>query len=236
MKSGIVLYYKENSDLYVLIGKTGLYLSEQYKKIDIDIIENIEEIEKIITKENFKENLNNILKITKNRYKEKDIKIAKDKIIDKITNYYKEIFKILVLTFRSSTTIPKGGVEDEDKNTLESALRELKEETNIDFLDEKKIKPLISKSKKEYYYKYELDEKEIEEVKNTITKFNTNIEGELFNLKFLNIEELKRENLNNFTKHTLESFENSLKDFPESVKKLNPKASDFVPRNFKNNY
>jgi hypothetical protein len=200
--SGVVLYYKKDGEVFILLGYTGRFLSD--RKDDKD---EIKMLEKSTTFENVLEHIEKL----EQKYK-KPIQYIEEK--EYINEYYKSNFVFLEKTNRSSISIPKGGVEQKEEDD-DAAIREVKEEVGIDLLKEK-LKEL-----ERYFYCYKLDEKEIKTIYKCIDEFKKQKTGELFDTQFVNIKDNLKGTYNNFTKSCLQSFKSK-------VSLLNPNAKEFI--------
>jgi 8-oxo-dGTP pyrophosphatase MutT (NUDIX family) len=217
---GVIIYTIKDDKTFILLGQTGIYLSD-----DKNIKDYIIDLEYQL-KSKLESNL-----ITS--YSE--IRLYQDyttKLSDyfQIPLHYTREGKFLKIDrLKSSITIPKGGKEykETDKETdKETAIREVEEETGC-LLQPKKLVEM-----KKGYFSYEIDKKELEELKDSIHTFEKYYYGELFNLKFYNINELNKSlNLNTFTKESIQLFKNL--NSPKSPKSPKSLKSPKSPKSLK---
>lgn len=212
---GVIIYICENNRTFILLGQTGVYLSD-----DKSIKKEIKDLEKelksslesnLIENEIEIENYYNYAKQLESKY---GIPIK----------FIREGIFVTLNRLKSSFTIPKGGQEKKETNE-QTALREVKEEIGIYLHPTKLIK-----MKKDGCFSYEIDEKEYDDIIKKAELYDDCNYGELFDIRFYDLEslDLDRINFNAFTKESIELFKNNHpKPSPKNNKPLNPNAKPF---------
>ena len=189
--SGIVLYYKENNETFVLIGTETKYLADYLPDISLNII-------------NDKIHLDQARYIFSERAKQLSIiDVLNDNILRNVT-YDTPIFENdcwntnmrIIPKEDFNYGIPKGGKKDNDNKPIETALREFKEEiANIE-LNEQLLK-FITIERGYHFFGYEIEKEEVIKIKKKIKKYRIKHFGELQDIQFMELKKIKK-NFNTF--------------------------------------
>jgi hypothetical protein len=201
--ASIIIWYKEESDIFILTGRESRYLRNRTRLFPDKTV--------ITQHESFKINnskLNNKMKAN-NFFKEKAIHLEKlyfnalgrNNSLKHEVRFYNPIVSnnSVKAVFRYSNNncsygIIKGQKESFEKNSLETIIRETEEEVGFK-LYENKIKKIESTNSDYALYHYKVTQEEREEILQIINKRKLDKRGELFDLKFQKIDDSFREQL-----------------------------------------
>ena len=214
-KAGIIIYYTHGSNIFILVGKTGFWLSDDKAKK-----EKIKELEMAKDYPDY-----HFLSTAYNLSVEYNKKIHfTDIFFSENEDCYRTNFVILKYG-KSKITIPKGTHEINDKNTFNTAIRETFEETGFEIQRQNELKDISSKNDKDKFYIYKLTKEEKKLIDTIIEDRNKGYFGELFDLQFLNLSDIDKNELNPFTIKAIENFQ---KFYDTKLLKVN--AKPFIPK------
>lgn len=202
--ASIIIWYKEENDIFILTGRESRYLKNRKKLFpDSTVITQYESFP--INKSNSNKKIN-----SNKFFKKKAIKLeklylnalGKNNALKKheirfdnpivSNNSVKSIFRYS--NNNCSYGIIKGHKESFDKNSLETIIRETEEEVGFK-LYKNKIKKIESTNSDYDLYHYKVTEEEKEEILQMIKKRKLDKRGELFELQFKKIDDSFREQL-----------------------------------------
>ena len=214
IKAGIIIYYTDGSNTFILVGKTGFWLSDDKAKK-----EKIKELEMTKDYPDY-----HFLSTAYNLSVEYGKKIHfTDILFDEKEDCYRTNFVILKYG-KSKVTIPKGSHEQNDENLINTAVRETFEETGFHIQRQNELKDISLINDKDKYYVYKLTKEEKTLVNTIIEERNQGYFGELFDLQFLNISNDKID-FNPFTLKAMERFQKYI-----GTKSLKASATPFIPK------
>ena len=215
IKAGVIIYYNDGLNTFILVGKTGFWLSDDKAKK-----EKIKELEMAKDYPDY-----HFLSTAYNLSLEYGKKIHFTNIFfNQKEDCYRTNFVILKYG-KSKVTIPKGTRELNDENSFITAIRETFEETGFEIQRHDNLKDISSTNDKDKFYAYKLTKEEKKLVDTIIEERNQGYFGELFDLQFLNLSNLDKMDLNPFTLKAIERFQKIIGN-----KSLKANAIPFIPK------
>ena len=217
IKAGIIIYYTDGSNIFILVGKTGFWISDDKTKKEkikeLEMAKDYPDYHFLSTAYNLSHEYGKKIHFTNIFFSEKE-------------DCYRTNFVILKYG-KSKITIPKGTHEINDENEFNTAIRETFEETGFKIQRQNYLKDISSKNDKDKFYVYKLTKEEKEIVNDIIEDRNNGYFGELFDLQFLNISNIDKTELNPFTIKAIERFQ---KFYTTKSKPLKVSAKPFIPK------
>jgi 8-oxo-dGTP pyrophosphatase MutT (NUDIX family) len=191
---GIIAYYVEGNKKYALVGKETKYLSDFEVPIDLNNYEKLE-------------NNNQTYKEVCEYYSKKAKELSEIKLFEKKEyisydepklkdNEWKVNMRIVRHeNQKENYGMPKGGKNDQDKAPIDTAVREFEEEVGYK-IGRERLK-FLEEERQYYFYHVKISKEEMEEIKGIIEKIKEKNEGEMHELQFIEISEIKK-NINKF--------------------------------------